>query len=55
MHKRAFRGLKRTFMHFSGPPPPYFDKKPITFEIFFLKSKYGWGRPETRINVRFRA
>ena len=27
MHKRAFQGLKRTFMHVSGLPPPYFDKK----------------------------
>ena len=27
MHKRAFQGLKRTFMHVSGLPPPYFDNK----------------------------
>ena len=27
MHKRAFQGLKRTFMHVSGLPPPYFDIK----------------------------
>ena len=27
MHKRAFQVLKRTFMHVSGLPPPYFDNK----------------------------
>ena len=27
MHKRAFQGLKRTFVHVSGLPPPYFDNK----------------------------
>ena len=27
MHKRAFEALKRTFMHVSGLPPPYFDNK----------------------------
>ena len=27
MHKRAFQALKRTFMHVSGLPPPYFDNK----------------------------
>ena len=27
MHKRAFQGLKRTFIHVSGLPPPYFDNK----------------------------
>ena len=27
MHKRAFQGLKRTFMHVSGLTPPYFDLK----------------------------
>ena len=27
MHKRAFQALKRTFMHVSGIPPPYFDNK----------------------------
>ena len=29
MHKRAFQALKRTFMHVSDLPSPYFDKKPI--------------------------
>ena len=27
MHKRAFQALKRTFMHVSSLPQPYFDKK----------------------------
>ena len=27
MHKRAFQALKRTFIHVSGLPPPYFDNK----------------------------
>ena len=27
MHKRAFQAPKRTFMHVSGLPPPYFDNK----------------------------
>ena len=27
MHKRAFQALKRTFMHVSGLPLPYFDNK----------------------------
>ena len=27
MHKHAFQALKRTFMHVSGLPPPFFDKK----------------------------
>ena len=37
MHKRAFQGLKRTFMHVSGLPLPYFDKKPNYKVIFFQK------------------
>ena len=37
MHKREFQGLKRTFMHVSGLPPPSFDKKkPNTFLVFFF-------------------
>ena len=56
MHKRAFQGLKRMFMHISGLPPPYFDKKLIIIVYkLVLLSKYGGGRPETCINVRFRA
>ena len=53
MHKRAFQALKRTFMHVSGLPPPYFDKK-LIYKFLVLLSKYGGGRPETCINVRFR-
>ena len=54
MHKRAFQGLKR--MHVSDLPPPYFLKKNNVYKLFFFfKSKYAAGRPETCINVRFRA
>ena len=35
MHKRAFQGLKRTFMHISGLPPPYFDNKTEYFINWF--------------------
>ena len=55
MHKRAFQGLKRTFMHVSGLPPPYFDNKTNFIKYLVLLSKYGGGSPETCINVRFRA
>ena len=27
MHKPAFQGLKRMFMHVSGLPQPYFDNE----------------------------
>ena len=27
MQKRAFQALKRTFLHVSGLPPPFLDKK----------------------------
>ena len=48
MHKRAFQGLKRTFMHVSGLPPPYFDNKTKYFIYKWwgksvLLSKYGGG------------
>ena len=36
MHKRAFQALQRTFMHVSGLPPPYFDKKLIYIVFGFL-------------------
>ena len=56
MHNRAFQALKRTFMHVSGLPPPYFDNKTKYFiNYLVLLSKYGGGRPETCINERFRA
>ena len=35
MHKRAFQALKRMFMHFSGLPLPYFNKKTNYFIIIF--------------------
>ena len=35
MHKRAFQALKRTFMHVSGLPPPYFDIKTKNFINWF--------------------
>ena len=40
MHKRAFKGMKRTFMHVSGLPPPYFEKS-FQMRIDYFKSKYG--------------
>ena len=54
MHKRAFQGLKRTFMHVSALLPPYFDKKTKHNVNGFL-SKDGGGRPETCLNVSFRS
>ena len=30
MHKRAFQALKRTFMHVSVLPQPYFEEKNYT-------------------------
>ena len=53
MHKRAFQALKRTFMHVSVLPQPYFEKK-IIYSTWFLLSKNGGERPETCINGRFR-
>ena len=42
MHKRAFQGLKRTLMHVSGLPPPYFDdKNQILYELVLLSKKGG--------------
>ena len=55
IYKRAFQGLKRTFMHVSGLPRPYFDNKTNFIMYLVLLSKYGGGSPETIINVRFRA
>ena len=51
--KCAFQGLKRTFMHVSGLPPTYFDKKPITFQIvFFNQNMVGEdvGHAKTRVS-----
>ena len=57
MYKRAFQALKRMFMHVSGLPPSYFDKKKKQFfyKLFFFLIKILWGRPETCINMRFGA
>ena len=55
MHKRAFQGLKRTFMHVSGLPHHILIIKLYFIKYLVLLSKYGGGRPETCINVRFRA
>ena len=43
MHKRAFQGLKRGFMHVSDLPPTFFDKKSIykLFGFFFIKICWG--------------
>ena len=54
MHKRAFLVLKRTSMHRSGFPHHILIKNQLIKHLVFL-SKYGGGRPETCINVRFRA
>ena len=54
MHKQVFQVLKPTFMHGSGLTPPYFDKINQLLYKLILLSKYGGGRPETRIKVRFR-
>ena len=50
MHKRAFQGLKLTFMHVSELPPPNFDlKNQVLHKMVFLL-KYGVARPEKCIN-----
>ena len=43
MHKRAFQGLKRTFMPVSGLPPPYFDNKTKYFinQFFYYQHMVG--------------
>ena len=43
MHKRAFQGLKRAFMHVSDLPPTFFDKKSIykLFGFFFHQNMLG--------------
>ena len=53
MHKRAFQALKRMFMNVSGLPHHNSIKNQILYKLVLL-SKYGGGRPETCINVRFR-
>ena len=49
MHKSASQGLKRTFMHVSGLPQPYFDLKNKTiYKLIGFLSKNVGGR-----NARF--
>ena len=36
MHKRAFQALKRTFMHISSLPLPYYDFKNQGFKYLFF-------------------
>ena len=43
MHKRAFQGLKRTFMHVSGLSAVYFDKN-LIYKIFGFIIKIWWGK-----------
>ena len=43
MHKRAFQGLKRTFMHVTGLPHQILIIKLNTYKLVLL-SKYGGGR-----------
>ena len=55
MHKRAFQGLKRTFLHVSGLPRHILINNHFMKYLVFFLSKYGGGRSDTCINVRFRA
>ena len=41
MYKRAFQGLKRTFMHESGLAPPYFDKNQLVYKLVFYHNMVG--------------
>ena len=43
MHKRAFQALKRTLMHVSVLPQPYFDLKVIYKVLGFFYQKW-WGK-----------
>ena len=43
MQKRAFQGLRRTFMHVSGLPHHILIKKPNNLKMFFL-IKTWWGK-----------
>ena len=54
MHKRAFEDLKRTFMHFSSLPHHILILKKYSI-IWLFKSKYGSGRLETCIKMRFKS
>ena len=41
MHKHAFQGLKRMFIHVSGLPPTYFEQKINYFLNWFFETNYG--------------
>ena len=42
-NESAFQGMKRTFMHVSGLPPPFFDNKTNYFIKRFI-IKIWWGK-----------
>ena len=42
MHKRTFQALKRTFMHVSGVPPPYFVNKSNLKSVWVYYQKMVW-------------
>ena len=42
MHKRAFQGLKRTFMLVSDLPAPYSDNKTKYFINYFYHQNMVW-------------
>ena len=55
MHKRAFQGLKRTFMHVSGLLDHILLKKPIHYKLVFLnQNMVEEDLRQACINVRFR-
>ena len=55
MHKRAFQALKRTFKHVSCLPHHILIINQKIYNLVLLSKNGGGGRPETCINVRFRA
>ena len=44
MQKRAFQGLKRTFVHVSGLHPAYFDFKKISNKMFSFSNQSKVGK-----------
>ena len=54
MHKSAFQALKYAFMHVSGLYHHFLIIKLNILQNSFI-IKIWWGRPETCVNVRFRA
>ena len=55
MHKPAFQALKRTFMLSQMFIQQILIRKAIYKILVFFLIKIGWRRPQTWINVRFRA